>query len=216
MLSIRIQNVNLNSHTRSSIQPLRSRLKAATKLAILEAAEEIFADQGIHAARMEDIATRAGTAVGTIYNYFGDRRELVDTLCTTRREELLARIDHAISGPRRDPFERRLARVVSAVLDHFEAHRKLFSIVTEEESDCTRKGKQSSMRSVRERLEVLLQEGVRSGLLRREDAELFPTFLMGLLRGVFARAIQDDDHVSQDVGDALIRFFLLGAGNHKT
>src|SRR3954468_4815105 len=43
---------------------------------ILDAAFAVFADRGLAAARLEDIARRAGLAKGTIYLYFPNKEEL--------------------------------------------------------------------------------------------------------------------------------------------
>ena len=59
---------------------MRDRVRADTRAALLRASEQVFAEKGIDGARIEDIAARAGVAVGTIYNYFGDSTELLDAL----------------------------------------------------------------------------------------------------------------------------------------
>jgi AcrR family transcriptional regulator len=51
---------------------LRERLREEAARAILAAAEEVFATDGLQA-RMERIAEQAGVAVGTLYNHFEDR-----------------------------------------------------------------------------------------------------------------------------------------------
>ncbi len=43
---------------------------------ILDAAHEIFGERGLAAARLDDIAKRAGVAKGTIYLYFATKEEL--------------------------------------------------------------------------------------------------------------------------------------------
>ena len=47
---------------------------------ILSAALDCFEKQGFDAARMDDIARRAGVAKGTIYNYFKNKEELLRAL----------------------------------------------------------------------------------------------------------------------------------------
>ena len=42
----------------------------ARRQAILEAALSVFAEQGFDAARLDDVAARAGVAKGTLYLYF--------------------------------------------------------------------------------------------------------------------------------------------------
>ena len=49
---------------------LREQHKADRTRRILQAASEMFRDQGYDAVRIEDIAQRAEVSAGTCYNYF--------------------------------------------------------------------------------------------------------------------------------------------------
>ena len=64
---------------------LRTRLRTEVRAAILDAAESVFAEEGLHRGRMEHVSRRAGTAVGTLYNHFENRDALLATLLSTRR-----------------------------------------------------------------------------------------------------------------------------------
>ena len=57
-----------------------TRRKQARPGEILEAALKVFAEKGFAAARMEDIAARAGVTKGTIYLYFPSKEEVFKTL----------------------------------------------------------------------------------------------------------------------------------------
>ena len=57
-----------------------SRRKQARPDEILDAALEVFAEKGFAAARMEDIAKRAGVTKGTIYLYFPSKEEVFKSL----------------------------------------------------------------------------------------------------------------------------------------
>jgi AcrR family transcriptional regulator len=65
-------------------QPLHvkswTRRKQARPGEILDAALAVFAEKGFAAARMEDIAARAGVTKGTIYLYFPSKEEVFKTL----------------------------------------------------------------------------------------------------------------------------------------
>src|SRR5512138_2747814 len=82
----------------TGVQRLRDRLREEYGRAILAAAEEVFAEDGLHAARMERIASRAGVAVGTLYNHFADKEALLAALARSRREGLFARVDASLAG----------------------------------------------------------------------------------------------------------------------
>jgi AcrR family transcriptional regulator len=65
---------------RSSVESLRAKRSAERRGAILTAALEEFSGHGFEAARLEDVARRAGVAKGTIYLYFADKDTLFQEL----------------------------------------------------------------------------------------------------------------------------------------
>src|ERR1700722_5981994 len=65
-------------------QSPREAKAAARREAILDAALDEFSAQGFAAARLDDIATRAGVAKGTIYLYFADKERLFQELIRSR------------------------------------------------------------------------------------------------------------------------------------
>lgn len=48
-----------------------------TQEALLDAAEELFAEQGAQATSVADVARRAGCSVGAVYHHFRDKKSLV-------------------------------------------------------------------------------------------------------------------------------------------
>jgi AcrR family transcriptional regulator len=193
---------------------LRDRFKTATRDAILEAAASVFARAGAAHVRIEDIAAGAGVAVGTLYNYFRDRSELVGALLELRTAALLDGLDVAVRADA--PFEQRLARFVEALAAHFEANRPLLSVLLEEERGHghdarTASRRLSVMREVLGRAEPLLAEGVRSGALREGDPRLYAALLVGMVRGMVASALTGDTRLA-DAAPVIVGVFLMGAG----
>jgi AcrR family transcriptional regulator len=192
---------------------LRTRVREATRQALLEAAEQTFAEQGIEGSRIEDIAARAGIAVGTFYNYFQDRDDLLKSLAEVRRETLMARLDAAAAATRGEPWRAQLLGFLRALLEHLEAHRRFYSIILQAETRLTpRPPFGSAMDEVYERADRLLRRGSRQGLLRRDELGLFPSLLVGMLRAVLIR----DRHAPApgpltELAEPLCRFFLDGA-----
>ncbi|MFZ5689678.1 MAG: TetR/AcrR family transcriptional regulator [Pseudomonadota bacterium] len=66
---------------------------AARREAILEAALEEFSSQGFAAARLDDIAKRAGVAKGTIYLYFADKQTLFQELARSMLSPLVGHLE---------------------------------------------------------------------------------------------------------------------------
>src|SRR3954471_24804261 len=104
MFELIVQNMNANSPSGPKVQNLRSRLREATSAAILDAAEETFAQKGLASATMNDIAAAAGVAVGTLYNHFKDRDALLATLLQDRRAGLLDAMDGFLEQPSSGDF----------------------------------------------------------------------------------------------------------------
>jgi len=86
----------LASH-RKSEAGVREKKKLATRERIREAASELFTRHGYGAATMRQIAQRAHVGLGTLFNYAGDKRDLVFLIFN---EELNAVTDVALAAPR--------------------------------------------------------------------------------------------------------------------
>ncbi len=82
---------------RKSEAGLRERKKLATRERIRAAAAELFTRHGYGAATMRQIARRAHVALGTLFNYAEDKRDLVFLIFN---EELNAITDVALAAPR--------------------------------------------------------------------------------------------------------------------
>jgi AcrR family transcriptional regulator len=65
---------------------------AARKQAIIDAALEVFAERGFEAARLDDVAARAGVAKGTLYLYFQDKEALFEAVVTGAITPILERL----------------------------------------------------------------------------------------------------------------------------
>ena len=57
--------------------PIQELVKKARRNQILDAATKVFAEKGYHPTTIKDIATEAGIADGTIYNYFKNKTALM-------------------------------------------------------------------------------------------------------------------------------------------
>jgi len=75
---------------------------AETQRALLDAAREVFTEQGFTSASINDIVERAGSSVGSLYHHFGGKSELFlacGRSTATRRKRCPARPSRRRSGP---------------------------------------------------------------------------------------------------------------------
>jgi AcrR family transcriptional regulator len=196
--------------------PLRLKLREATWNAILEAAEQVAAEEGSSNANLQAIAERAGIAVGTIYNYFHDKHELFDALSARRREELYEAIDEAAKEHTRDAFAAQLNAFVGAVFAYFDGRRAFLRMALESESPrpIIVKGKDGqkhrAMQQLQERAERVVRLGVREKRLREESTDLLATILVSIVRGVLVARAQSDQPFSPETA-RVVSLFLDGA-----
>src|ERR1700722_19011387 len=69
---------------------LRERQKRDRSQRILKAARLLFDANGYGATAMEDVAEKAGLAVGTIYNYFPSKNDLLVAIMQREAERVTA------------------------------------------------------------------------------------------------------------------------------
>ncbi|SDI47000.1 DNA-binding transcriptional regulator, AcrR family [Actinokineospora alba] len=107
--------------------PPRERADAARNRAvILDAAARLFAEHGVEAVSMDQVAAAAGVGKGTLFRRFGDKAGLAVALLDAREQVLQEAI---LSGPAPlgpgAPAADRLAAFADAYLDYLLAHLPL-------------------------------------------------------------------------------------------
>jgi AcrR family transcriptional regulator len=104
----------------STVLGRREQTKAANRAAILDAAREVFAEQGYEAASVRDIIRRTELASGTFYNYFPDKDAIFVALIAETGEQARLRVRAA----------RRSARTASEFVEG--GYRAFFEFIVEE------------------------------------------------------------------------------------
>jgi AcrR family transcriptional regulator len=93
------------SSSTPDVIPLREQHAAVTRRAILQAARELFAEQGFTNTTVKTLAERAGVAVQTIYATFGSKAGVVMGLVDLLDEEAGVEVIHADIQRTEDPRE---------------------------------------------------------------------------------------------------------------
>ncbi|MEI7599103.1 MAG: TetR/AcrR family transcriptional regulator [Aestuariivirga sp.] len=78
---------------------LRERQKAIRHDRIIDAATRLFREQGYEHVKMEAIATAAEVAIGTIYNYYRNKGDLLVAIVSLEVEEVLRLGEEVIASP---------------------------------------------------------------------------------------------------------------------
>jgi AcrR family transcriptional regulator len=100
---------------------LRERQKTTRHRDILAAAEHLFRRDGFRATSIEAIAARANLAIGTLYNYFPSKGDILLALVALDGEEVRAAGAKLIAKPPRDP-EMAITRLLEIYVEHSLVH----------------------------------------------------------------------------------------------
>ena len=73
-------------------QPTQSRAKERVDR-ILDAVDAAIAEHGVAGVAMNDIASRAGVPIGSVYQYFTNKEEMLKSLCDRHYHALTLRLD---------------------------------------------------------------------------------------------------------------------------
>lgn len=84
---------------------LRARKKAQREARILDAALSLFRAHGFEDARIEQIAEMAELSIGTVYNYFPTKGDLLVAIVALETSDTLAAGSDVVNDPPEDPAE---------------------------------------------------------------------------------------------------------------
>jgi AcrR family transcriptional regulator len=198
---------------------LRERVRRETTLAIAHAAEEVFAAEGLHAAHVEDIARRAGVAVGTLYNYYKDRDAILAELLRMRRDAFLAEIDGAILATEHRSVREQIAAFVRVKVAFLAEHRRYFRILFDGELTRMRASYPTAAAEHSQmidgffgRIEGLVRRGVESGELRGGHISLDAWMLGGMIRSISVRDLRENAPCQPGDVEHIVDVFLRGVG----
>ena len=96
---------------------LRAKHKADRHRRILEAAADLFRSSGYDAVKMEAIAAAAEVSIGTIYNYYRNKGDLLVAIVSMEVHEVLAAGEQVIARPPLNP-EKAVAKLIANYIEH--------------------------------------------------------------------------------------------------
>ena len=141
---------------------------------ILDAATEVMSRSGFHATAMQAVAERAGISVGLIYQYFGNKDDLLLAVIVDILEDFRDQVPAAIAAAGDDPVARFEAgfRICCRVVD---TKRDAVNLTYRESRTLSAEGleriKQLELQTA-EPIRAVFQDGVAAGAFRDVDARL--------------------------------------------
>ena len=214
-----------NGPDAQDVTPLRRRdeARALFRNAILDAAEDVFGQRGFHGARIQDIAARARMAVGTIYNHFGQKEDVLRALLEERTDDLLRALTPIVGDP--TVFAAKLSVLLARMVDYIELHRGFFALAFEHgllgntsgAARVTLGGKPvRRIDRFRAALRKLVEEGISAGALEPVDPDLLARFLGSAIRTLTIHTLENPGAPRVETVQTVISLFLNGARRRRS
>ncbi len=170
-----------------SVKERRAREKEELRQAILDAARELFAEQGYENVSMRKIAEKIDYSPTTIYLYFHDKEELCGSVCDETFTKLVRQFENITAGIS-DPVEQ-LKRVGSAYIEFGLSHPNHYKVtfmgagrpkrMEGNEVDFHGMGANCFMH-----LRGIVEECVRQGKFRSVDVDVASQALWAMVHGI--------------------------------
>lgn len=141
---------------------------------IVRAAIELFGERGYHGTTVRDIALRADVSIGLIYQYFGEKEDVLFLALCEVLDSYRDEIPRALAGLT-DPLAR-LRAAVHAYCRVNDANVAATVLAYRETKSLRRERRKVMMRKEVETNALIarcVEDCVRAGLLRKMDTELF-------------------------------------------
>ena len=158
----------------------------AVRQSILDSATQVFAKTGFYRAKAIEIAHKANIAVGTIYNYFKNKDDILISIFDERIGELnrsLKKAIHEIENP-----DDALAVILDSTISILQNDRELAEVVTIELRQSSKFFSSTAIASVIEYLDIItevVRQGQQRGIYRDDmDARVIAMVMLGSLENL--------------------------------
>lgn len=177
---------------------------------ILDAALKTFVRRGYPNTKVAEIASEAGVAEGTLYNYFQSKEDLLLALFDEKWGAIIAAIKNKIS--RLDDPNDKLKAIFSLVVRMFKKNRQLaelFMIDVKHSSIFLTNYTINRIVEFLDLIEEILEEGKRKGMYRKDlDSRVAKMVIFGAAQGILLSWVLSE---SKAVKSKTFKFSLYSA-----
>ena len=184
------------------------------RIEIAQAAGALFAEQGVRATTVRDIADRVGLLSGSLYHHFKTKNDIVHELMRRYGEDLVARYERT-AAPGGTSIEK-LRRLFHACLDANLEHPDEEAVLIRELDALFREPEFAYVHETLERIEEIFVDVIEAGMARGElrpdvDAHFLYRMMMDVM-GAVPRWFDPLSDAKDEVVAAWIDVFMRGVG----
>ncbi len=169
--------------------------------AIKNAALKLFSERGFHSTSTRDICAEAGVSKGSLYWYWRSKEEIAFSLVSDMMSEFLKLVESARDEecPVIEKLER-LAKTIAELYYHeTQSLRLLWKFRVDRHYIFSRDYMEKVARyytGIRKALESIIEQGIKSGELRKVDSKRMAFILLGITEGFELQWLENEDEFS--------------------
>ncbi|MEU8383714.1 TetR/AcrR family transcriptional regulator [Streptosporangium sp. NPDC048865] len=184
-------------------KPRGTRLpRTARRRQLLSAAQEVFVENGYHAAAMDEIAERAGVSKPVLYQHFPGKQELYLALLDLHVDDMIARCRDALASTTDN--KQRVQAAIGAFFDFVSSQGEAFRLVFESDLRNVAPVRQRMERNLRESAEMISQVIQEDTGCSSDEARLLGVGLVGMAEVSARYWISSNGSIPKDAATQLI------------
>lgn len=175
----------------------RERRRAARKAQILKAAATVFSEKGYERATTREIADTADVSEGTLYNYFGSKRDLLLGLSQEFADETVK----AITDVQAESVEDMMTQILASRFRHVQ-QRHMFTLILHEarlDPEIHQYVMEKSLSRIRREAEQRIQALIAAGILRPVNPAIAARTIMWAMMGFAIQFELEGDSVLESM-----------------
>lgn len=185
---------------------------------IRQAAVHIFSRKGFYNTRAEEIAREAGIAVGTIYNYFASKEEILLSIFKTEFEQRMQVFRDLLDNDL--PIPQKIGKILETHFSQLKKHEDMAQLMMQERFNPGEEFRAKLLdlyRGMAARIEELIQEGIDKNWVRECHPRIIAYALLGVVESLSVYALTYPEEAKQGIlADAPAELAsLIWNGLHK-
>ncbi len=161
---------------------IKSNRNSTRKEVIIAEAAKLFREKGFSATSMRDLAEHVGVEAASLYNHISSKAEILQEICFKVANQFMSHIEEVDNSQRSAiaKIEEILRFHIRQMVEHYEE-----VYVSDREwkhlTEPYMQNMQSQRRAYRQRIALIIEEGIRKGEIKQIDA---PTAVLIMLHAV--------------------------------
>ncbi len=181
------------------------------KNSILSAAVEIFAEKGYHNSKIFQIAEKAEIASGSVYLYYEDKEDILNSIFIVIWENLLEDLQLLSKNDELSP-ESKLDCMIDSIFSVFAENPSLAIVFVNEQHSLSLSKQNEFSVHYNKFLDIgedIIRSGIRAGIFDYKiDFKIFRSFIFGAIRNTLHFWAGNPESVNLDEAKDQIKYFL--------